>query len=114
MSSPATETPRRSTEIKQVNPNVAATAKSSDPPASLNSKAPPINGTDEGTADSPNGNNAQGMSAALMATEPPAPSGDRNRSNAIDRQLEDDSRRFKKECKILLLGEGLVIARTLC
>ncbi len=44
------------------------------------------------------------MSAALMATEPTAPA-DRNRSNAIDRQIQDDSRKFKKECKILLLGE---------
>ncbi|CAD6576463.1 MAG: Guanine nucleotide-binding protein alpha-2 subunit [Tremellales sp. Tagirdzhanova-0007] len=106
MSSPSTETPGRSTDIKQVNPNVAATAKSSNPPASLNSKPPASNGTDEGVTDTANGNTAQGMSAALMATEPAAANGDRNRSNAIDRQLEDDSRRFKKECKILLLGSG--------
>ena len=33
------------------------------------------------------------------------PGGNKDRSNAIDRQLEDDSRKFKKECKILLLGE---------
>ena len=26
------------------------------------------------------------------------------RSDLIDRQLEDDSKKFKKECKILLLG----------
>lgn len=31
--------------------------------------------------------------------------GIKDRSNAIDRQLEDDSKKFKKECKILLLGE---------
>ena len=43
------------------------------------------------------------MSAALMSTENSAP--DRNRSNAIDRQLEDEQKKFKKECKILLLGE---------
>ena len=29
-----------------------------------------------------------------------------DRSNVIDRQLEDDSKKFKKECKILLLGES--------
>lgn len=28
----------------------------------------------------------------------------RERSEAIDRQIEEDSRQFKKECKILLLG----------
>nr|CAG8450630.1 15691_t:CDS:2 [Entrophospora candida] len=28
------------------------------------------------------------------------------RSNKIDKQIEEDSRRFKKECKILLLGSG--------
>ncbi|CAG7849274.1 Guanine nucleotide-binding protein subunit alpha [Serendipita indica DSM 11827] len=30
----------------------------------------------------------------------------RERSEAIDRQIEEDSRQFKKECKILLLGSG--------
>ncbi|KAG8810207.1 Guanine nucleotide-binding protein alpha-2 subunit [Serendipita sp. 399] len=30
---------------------------------------------------------------------------ERERSEAIDRQIEEDSRQFKKECKILLLGE---------
>jgi hypothetical protein len=30
---------------------------------------------------------------------------DKKRSDAIDRQIEDDSKRFKRECKILLLGE---------
>jgi hypothetical protein len=27
------------------------------------------------------------------------------RSDAIDKQIEEDSRKFRKECKILLLGE---------
>lgn len=27
------------------------------------------------------------------------------RSDEIDRQIEEDNRRFKRECKILLLGE---------
>ncbi|KAK0541721.1 Guanine nucleotide-binding protein alpha-2 subunit, partial [Tilletia horrida] len=30
----------------------------------------------------------------------------KERSVAIDKQLEDDRNRFKKECKILLLGSG--------
>lgn len=49
-----------------------------------------------------------------MAGEPPSagPSngtpggGTKDRSNLIDRQLEDDSKKFKKECKILLLGQS--------
>ncbi|KAJ7917636.1 heterotrimeric G-protein alpha subunit, GPA3-like protein [Mycena leptocephala] len=31
---------------------------------------------------------------------------DRARSDAIDRQISEDSKRYKKECKILLLGSG--------
>ncbi|KAK7039241.1 Guanine nucleotide-binding protein alpha-2 subunit [Paramarasmius palmivorus] len=31
---------------------------------------------------------------------------DKERSDAIDKQIEDDSKRFKRECKILLLGSG--------
>jgi hypothetical protein len=29
---------------------------------------------------------------------------ERERSMAIDKQIEEDSKRFRKECKILLLG----------
>lgn len=32
---------------------------------------------------------------------------DRERSARIDRSIEEDAKRFKKECKILLLGECL-------
>ncbi|KAJ6452577.1 heterotrimeric G-protein alpha subunit, GPA3-like protein [Mycena sanguinolenta] len=32
--------------------------------------------------------------------------GDKARSDAIDRQITEDSKRYKKECKILLLGSG--------
>ncbi|KAF8177323.1 heterotrimeric G-protein alpha subunit, GPA3-like protein [Mycena galopus ATCC 62051] len=32
--------------------------------------------------------------------------GEKKRSNAIDRQLEEDSKKFKNECKVLLLGSG--------
>lgn len=31
----------------------------------------------------------------------------KKRSQAIDRKLEEDSRRLRRECKILLLGEHL-------
>jgi hypothetical protein len=33
---------------------------------------------------------------------------EKERSDAIDRQLEEDSKKFKKECKILLLGMWLL------
>jgi guanine nucleotide-binding protein G(i) subunit alpha len=103
LSSPAAEDGKRTVETKQVN-NAHATAQPSNLD-SLSHKTPQTNGTGESTPVSPNGN--AGLSAALMSTDGAAP-GDRNRSNAIDRQLEDDSRKFKKECKILLLGESLL------
>ena len=54
------------------------------------------------------GSDAQAISAALAATEGSIEKrGSKDRSNAIDRQLEDDQRKFKKECKILLLGKWL-------
>jgi len=34
----------------------------------------------------------------------------KKRSQAIDRKLEEDSRRLRRECKILLLGEWLTAA----
>lgn len=33
---------------------------------------------------------------------------DKERSVAIDKQIEEDSRRFRKECKILLLGPSVL------
>lgn len=38
---------------------------------------------------------------ACMSTEGKA---EKERSLAIDKQIEEDSRKFRKECKILLLG----------
>ncbi|GAA5904351.1 hypothetical protein JCM6882_003203 [Rhodosporidiobolus microsporus] len=32
--------------------------------------------------------------------------GEKERSNAIDRQLDDDAKKYRRECKILLLGSG--------
>lgn len=43
------------------------------------------------------------MGACLSS--PNEEKGAKERSIAIDRQIEEDSRKFKKECKILLLGE---------
>lgn len=34
--------------------------------------------------------------------------GDRDRSYQIDKQIEEDSKKFQKECKILLLGTFFV------
>ena len=31
---------------------------------------------------------------------------ERNHSNAIDQQIKEDSKKFRNECKILLLGSG--------
>ena len=35
---------------------------------------------------------------------------EKERSDEIDRQIEEDSRRFRKECEILLLGTLLSLA----
>jgi len=55
------------------------------------------------------GSDSQGLAAALAAGGDQGQGGEKrgskDRSNAIDRQLEDDQRKFKKECKILLLGK---------
>ncbi|TXT08819.1 hypothetical protein VHUM_02947 [Vanrija humicola] len=75
----------------------AATANGSSTQANNASAAPAAAG------------NAQGLAAAL-AQAPDGSDGGKgsksNNSNAIDRQLEDDSKKLKKECKILLLGSG--------
>lgn len=42
------------------------------------------------------------MGACLSTTEEKAA---KDRSAHIDKQLEEDNRKFQKECKILLLGE---------
>lgn len=43
------------------------------------------------------------MGVCLSAEEKAA----KEQSNIIDRQLEEDNKKFKKECKILLLGKLL-------
>lgn len=43
---------------------------------------------------------------ACVSSAKGADNADRMRSHAIDRQLEDDLKRNRRECKILLLGSG--------
>ncbi|WVQ80140.1 guanine nucleotide-binding protein subunit alpha [Cryptococcus sp. DSM 104549] len=108
MSTP--EAPKKAPETKQVNAPASSSAPKS-PPASSSPGASPTtaaNGEAAGKAPSANGaSRDQGLAAALASTEPgPDQRGNRDRSNLIDRQLEDDSKKFRKECKILLLGSG--------
>lgn len=55
-----------------------------------------------------NGAAATGAGAAAVGATAGAPhkKQDRDRSYAIDKQIEEDRGKFKKECKILLLGSG--------
>ncbi|ODO08355.1 guanine nucleotide-binding protein subunit alpha [Cryptococcus wingfieldii CBS 7118] len=124
MSTP--EAPKKAQESKHTS---SSTSSRSKPPAqttSSNSGLSPTQPAHPAEAGTPNsaagfvGNGAaggagggaaggsQGLAAALAETEPVAPDarGNRDRSNQIDRQLEDDQRKFRKECKILLLGSG--------
>ncbi|RMJ26364.1 hypothetical protein PHISP_02744 [Aspergillus sp. HF37] len=41
-----------------------------------------------------------------MSKESPEDAEQKKKSQMIDRKLEEDSRRFRRECKILLLGSG--------
>ncbi|ORY26346.1 G-protein alpha subunit [Naematelia encephala] len=102
MSSPAASEQKRpiNAETRQSSATTARPATQS--PATPT--APTSNGAGDDTP-----NSQTGIGAALAMTEPPTNgqgAGNKNRSNAIDRQLEDDSRKFKRECKILLLGSG--------
>lgn len=47
-----------------------------------------------------------GAAAAAGASSGPHKKQERDRSYAIDKQIEEDRGKFKKECKILLLGSG--------
>ncbi|KAJ7652801.1 putative G protein alpha subunit GNA-3 [Mycena polygramma] len=49
---------------------------------------------------------SNGASASRTNLSQTSPSSARARSDAIDRQITLDSKRYKKECKILLLGSG--------
>ena len=106
MSTPSVDEPRRPVETKQVNSSTVTPAPPSQPTLNAASTTSP---QQNGDSTPPNAGTGLGMGAALAATDGPSPDaarGTRDRSNAIDRQLEDDSKRFRKECKILLLGES--------
>lgn len=107
MSSEATAVePRRTSDPKK--PVSASTASTPANNGNANAAAAVPSAPD--AAPITNGATAaqQGLAAAL-AQAPESSSADprknRDASNQIDRQLEDDSKKFKKECKILLLGE---------
>lgn len=113
MSSEATNVEnRRTSDPKKTTP--ASAAPTTAPPAqtqAANSDAAEITastGTAGPTTAAPGGNSAtQGLSAALAQAPEGAGAGKTgDKSNQIDRQLEDDSKKFKKECKLLLLGES--------
>ncbi|KAK4685088.1 hypothetical protein P7C73_g5065, partial [Tremellales sp. Uapishka_1] len=111
-SSPAAAEPRRTTEPKQTTqspssgpvshspaiPPPISTASPTQP--TLNGNAGQITPTTAGS-----GSNKQEDMGGILGDGPAAGVG-KDRSNQIDRQLEDDSKKFKKECKILLLGSG--------
>jgi guanine nucleotide-binding protein G(i) subunit alpha len=59
---------------------------------------------------SPSSNPSQSLQAAIdgppesISNGTGPPKVNKDRSNQIDKQIEDDSRKFRRECKILLLG----------
>lgn len=118
MSSEATKVENRRTSDPKKPVAAAAAAPTTAPPAQAQAGAATTdasaaaNGTTAAVAPAaagPNGTNSatQGLSAALAQAPEAAGAGNKtgDKSNSIDRQLEDDSKKFKKECKLLLLGE---------
>ncbi|ADV23800.1 G-protein alpha-subunit [Cryptococcus gattii WM276] len=117
MSTP--KAPKKAAETKQLH---ASTTSSRPPQAPTTAAATgagagtsPTSATITGVNDDTTGTNrtgtsvGQGLAAALASTEPPRAhdsKGNKDRSNQIDRQLEDDQKKIRKECKILLLGSG--------
>lgn len=92
---------------------IAATLPNSAQPSTVNGNGLLHDRTGSGPATGPDrGSDAQAISAALASTEGSIEKrGSKDRSNAIDKKLEDDQRKFKKECKILLLGESTRLSR---
>ena len=120
MSTPSEE-PKHTPQSSKQNPPSSATTtpvnnevvngNTATPTTALHSASTPQSqaaGSASGEIGHDRGSDAQAISAALAATEGSIEKrGSKDRSNAIDRQLEDDQRKFKKECKILLLGKWL-------
>lgn len=117
MSSEATDVENRRTSDPKKPAPAASAAPTTAPPAQTQAGAAPtdaaaVNGSSapaDPAAGGAKGTNSatQGLSAALAQAPEAAGTGSKTgeKSNAIDRQLEDDSKKFKKECKLLLLGE---------
>ncbi|EJT50515.1 G-protein alpha-subunit [Trichosporon asahii var. asahii CBS 2479] len=122
MSSEATKVENRRTSDPKKPVAAAAAAPTTAPPAQAQTGAATTdasaaaNGTTAAVAPAaagPNGTNSatQGLSAALAQAPEAAGAGNKtgDKSNSIDRQLEDDSKKFKKECKLLLLGKSTIV-----
>ncbi|GFZ46941.1 Guanine nucleotide-binding protein subunit alpha [Saitozyma sp. JCM 24511] len=78
----------------------------SKPTAPASSAQPRPAPAPNGNATPPGAGDGEGLGAALASEPTGAVVGTKDRSNAIDKGLEDDSKKFKRECKILLLGSG--------
>jgi guanine nucleotide-binding protein subunit alpha len=96
-------------------PGKTSSAASSGGSTAAKSKASPGNGVANGKAGD-TGEPAAGGGTTATAADPDnfaiqPTKAQRDRSYAIDKQIEEDSRKFKKECKILLLGECLDVLR---
>lgn len=76
----------------------------SKPTAPASSAQPRPAPAPNGNATPPGAGDGEGLGAALASEPTGAVVGTKDRSNAIDKGLEDDSKKFKRECKILLLG----------
>lgn len=64
--------------------------------------------------DSAAGANASATAAGTVVGKNGQPArAERDRSYAIDKLIEEDNKKFKKECKILLLGQSMRLIRTI-
>lgn len=123
-SSPATADSGPSTKQTPYSAPLTRLSEPTPLPISTSASRPISSGGAGGTSPPATANGgstfAQGLGAALA--EPPGSAvvangtggggpGNKDRSNMIDRQIDDDSKKFKKECKILLLGKVLLLGR---
>ncbi|ORX35574.1 G-protein alpha subunit [Kockovaella imperatae] len=100
MSSPSEEKPNTSRPVSEPKSNANPATSTNAPPSTA---APSTSIVPASDASPTSPSSAQGLNQALADAPPTAV---KDRSNVIDRQLEDDMKKFKKECKILLLGSG--------
>lgn len=108
---PRSAAPKQTTAPTSAATAPAATVAADKTPASIQPQAPTADGGVVTPAVTSNGTAAgtQGLAAALAQAPDGGPSTDtrknRDTSNQIDRQIEDESKKSKRECKILLLGK---------